>query len=45
MVAGAAIGSGVLALPILAAGPGLINTFIFIVLTFIMACLNGSCKH
>ncbi len=39
MVAGAAIGSGVLALPILAAGPGLINTFIFIVLTFIMAYL------
>lgn len=39
MVAGAAIGSGVLALPILAAGPGLINTFIFIVFTFIMAYL------
>ena len=39
MVAGAAIGSGVLALPILAAGPGLINTFFFIILTFIMAYL------
>ena len=37
MVAGAAIGSGVLALPILAAGPGLLNTLIFITLTFIMA--------
>lgn len=37
MVAGAAIGSGVLALPILAAGPGIINTLIFITLTFIMA--------
>ncbi len=34
MVAGAAIGSGVLALPILAAGPGLINTMIFITVTF-----------
>ena len=37
MVAGAAIGSGVLALPILAAGPGLINTLIFIILTFILS--------
>lgn len=37
LVAGAAIGSGVLALPILAAGPGLINTLIFITLTFIVA--------
>lgn len=34
MVAGAAIGSGVLALPILAAGPGLVNTMIFITVTF-----------
>ena len=34
MVAGAAIGSGVLALPMLAAGPGLINTMIFITITF-----------
>jgi tyrosine-specific transport protein len=37
MVAGAAIGSGVLALPMLAAGPGLINTLIFISLTFILS--------
>ena len=37
MVAGTAIGSGVLALPILAAGPGIINTLIFIALTFILA--------
>lgn len=41
MVAGAAIGSGVLALPILAAGPGLINMLIFITLTFIMAYAMG----
>lgn len=39
MVAGAAIGSGVLALPILAAGPGIVNTFIFISITFIVAFL------
>lgn len=39
MVAGAAIGSGVLALPILAAGPGVINTFLFITFTFIIAYL------
>lgn len=39
MVAGAAIGSGVLALPILAAGPGVINTFIFITITFVVAFL------
>ena len=37
MVAGAAIGSGVLALPILAAGPGIVNTFVFITITFIIA--------
>lgn len=37
MVAGAAIGSGVLALPILAAGPGLINTIIFIAVTFVIS--------
>lgn len=37
LVAGAAIGSGVLALPILAAGPGLINTLVFISLTFALA--------
>lgn len=37
LVAGAAIGGGVLSLPMLAAGPGLINTLIFISLTFIMA--------
>ncbi len=37
MVAGAAIGSGVLALPMLAAGPGLDDTLIFITCTFIMA--------
>ena len=36
-VAGTAIGSGVLALPILAAGPGLVNTLFFIVLTFVLA--------
>ena len=34
LIAGAAIGSGVLALPMLAAGPGLINTVIFITITF-----------
>ncbi|AUR53002.1 aromatic amino acid transport family protein [Aquella oligotrophica] len=39
MVAGAAIGSGVLALPILASGPGIVNTFIFISITFIVAFL------
>lgn len=37
LVAGAAIGSGVLALPILAAGPGVVNTLIFITMTFIVA--------
>lgn len=37
LVAGAAIGSGVLALPILAAGPWLINTMIFITITFVVA--------
>ena len=39
MVAGTAIGSGVLALPILAAGPGLLTTMIFITLTFILSYL------
>lgn len=34
LIAGAAIGSGVLALPMLAAGPGLVNTVIFITITF-----------
>lgn len=37
LVAGAAIGSGVLALPILAAGPWLVNTMIFITITFVVA--------
>jgi tyrosine-specific transport protein len=35
LLAGAAIGSGILALPILAAAPGFVNTIIFIGLTFI----------
>lgn len=42
LVAGAAVGSGVLALPMLAAGPGLINTLIFIAITFFMAYLIAS---
>ncbi len=37
MLAGAAIGGGVLALPILAAGPGVINTLIFISFTYLLA--------
>lgn len=37
LIAGAAIGSGVLALPMLAAGAGLINTLIFISITFVAA--------
>ncbi len=37
LIAGAAIGSGVLALPMLAAGPGLFNTLIFITITFVIS--------
>ncbi len=37
MVSGASIGSGVLALPMLAAGPGLVNTTIFITFTFVLS--------
>ncbi|MEN9946599.1 MAG: hypothetical protein RLZZ293_985 [Pseudomonadota bacterium] len=42
MVAGAAIGSGVLALPIMAAGPGIINTLIFTTISFIFAYLMAT---
>lgn len=42
LVAGAAVGSGVLALPMIAAGPGLINTLLFITVTFIMAYFVAS---
>ncbi|MCX8514592.1 MAG: hypothetical protein RL017_302 [Pseudomonadota bacterium] len=37
LLAGAAVGSGILALPILAAAPGFINALVFITLTFICA--------
>ncbi len=37
LISGAAIGSGVLALPIIAAGPGLVNTLIFITITFVIS--------
>lgn len=37
LLAGAAIGGGVLALPMLAAGPGFVNTLIFISITFFVA--------
>ncbi len=37
MLAGAAIGGGVLALPILAAGPGVMNTLFFITFTYVLA--------
>jgi tyrosine-specific transport protein len=37
MVAGAAVGSGVLALPILTAGPGVLNVFIVMMLTLILS--------
>lgn len=39
MVSGASIGSGVLALPMLAAGPGLVYTAIFIIFTFFLSYL------
>ena len=42
MVAGAAIGSGVLALPLVAAGPGVVNTILFISCTFILAYVMAS---
>ncbi len=37
LIAGAAFGAGVLALPIIAAGPGLVNTLIFITITFVIS--------
>lgn len=39
IVAGAAIGSGVLALPLVAGAPGVLNSILFITLTFILAFL------
>ncbi|MCX7125588.1 MAG: hypothetical protein NTU49_07560 [Gammaproteobacteria bacterium] len=42
LVSGAAVGSAILTLPILAAGPGLLDTLLFISATFILAYVMAS---